>query len=112
MRPIVRDRILNKYNHKCAKCESTDNLQIDHIIPLARGGRHDEDNFQVLCKTCNLKKGKGIDYSKYVRLGVSNEYIEINSEILETDFFRRGPDFVALCFKTWFRQSDNLCENK
>jgi len=39
------------------------NYHIDHIIPLARGGKNNFDNFQLLCPTCNLEKStKTIDY--------------------------------------------------
>ena len=30
---------------------------LDHILPLALGGRHDDDNLQLLCGTCNMRKG-------------------------------------------------------
>lgn len=33
-------------------------LQLDHIIPLAIGGSNDPTNFQLACATCNQKKGK------------------------------------------------------
>lgn len=34
-------------------------LEIDHIVPVAKGGSgDDESNLQVLCWRCNLKKGK------------------------------------------------------
>lgn len=42
--------------HKCVKCDSTDEIQVDHIIPLARGGRHHVANLQPLCRKCNIKK--------------------------------------------------------
>ena len=29
---------------------------LDHIIPLAKGGLHDDTNLQLLCPTCNLQK--------------------------------------------------------
>ncbi len=32
-------------------------LSLDHIQPLALGGRTDKTNLQLLCPTCNLKKG-------------------------------------------------------
>ncbi|MBA7580357.1 hypothetical protein ES708_22248 [subsurface metagenome] len=33
------------------------NLECDHIIPLAKGGRTEMSNLQTLCKECNRKKG-------------------------------------------------------
>lgn len=42
---------------KCAEfgCSNND-LEIDHIQPLAENGTNDLSNLQLLCKTCNLKK--------------------------------------------------------
>ncbi len=42
---------------RCAYCGSKDNLTIDHIIPLSRGGTNREDNLQCLCRDCNNLKG-------------------------------------------------------
>ena len=42
---------------KCIFCKTTKNLTIDHIIPLSRGGTNALKNIQILCKTCNEKKG-------------------------------------------------------
>lgn len=51
-------------NPFCAKCKSTENLTIDHIVAKARGGsRHSKKNFQILCAKCNREKGSKIQYS-------------------------------------------------
>lgn len=34
----------------------------DHIIPLSRGGENNYNNLQVMCKTCNKKKGSFIEW--------------------------------------------------
>ena len=44
----------------CVKCESKERLEFDHIIPIAEGGSSTERNVQLLCETCNRKKGKAI----------------------------------------------------
>jgi 5-methylcytosine-specific restriction endonuclease McrA len=36
-------------------------LSVDHIVPLADGGRNDSSNFQVICITCNKRKGRAHD---------------------------------------------------
>jgi len=42
---------------RCRQCGSAENLHFDHIIPYSRGGANTVDNIQLLCATCNLRKG-------------------------------------------------------
>jgi len=49
----LKDQILNRDNHACVRCGSTENLQIDHILPRSCGGPHVEENLRVLCRHCN-----------------------------------------------------------
>lgn len=41
----------------CAACGATENIEADHVIPVARGGLDCKDNLQALCKPCNSSKG-------------------------------------------------------
>ncbi len=43
----------------CVYCRAhiVGGFHIDHILPLALGGAHDESNVQLLCPTCNVTKG-------------------------------------------------------
>lgn len=43
---------------RCANCGSTNNLEVDHIVPLSRGGTNDIDNLRILCKSCHRKRKK------------------------------------------------------
>lgn len=52
-------KLLHKYKFSCVHCGSRDEatLTIDHIKPVSKGGTDDFDNLQILCKSCNSRKG-------------------------------------------------------
>ena len=57
-----RERVFNRDGRICAKCGTDEGeMHIDHIIPRNVGGDHSMDNLQVLCKSCNLRKGAKSD---------------------------------------------------
>lgn len=45
----------------CARCGSTTNLCLDHIIAVCRGGKNTRDNAQTLCQPCNNWKCLNVD---------------------------------------------------
>lgn len=51
--------LMTKQKRKCACCKTNIKqlFHVDHIKPLARGGRHEKENIQLLCPPCNLSKG-------------------------------------------------------
>ncbi len=52
--------LLVKQRHRCAICAdkiTEKTRQVDHIMPLAREGSNGRRNLQLLCKSCNSKKG-------------------------------------------------------
>lgn len=59
----VREFIMDRDLRKCKICESTLNLQIDHIVSVYHCFRNEllyfcntVDNLQVLCSKCNASK--------------------------------------------------------
>jgi 5-methylcytosine-specific restriction endonuclease McrA len=40
----------------CHECDVTD-WNLDHIVPLSRGGSHDRSNLLLICAACNKSKG-------------------------------------------------------
>jgi 5-methylcytosine-specific restriction endonuclease McrA len=51
--------IKNRDGYKCTRCNSPDNLTVDHIIPHANGGQTTYNNLTTLCRDCHkLKLGK------------------------------------------------------
>ncbi|MDR0930322.1 MAG: HNH endonuclease [Clostridiales bacterium] len=66
MTPQLREKIKKRDNYACKLCnvsikdEPTLLLEIDHIIPISKGGLSVEENLQCLCWRCNRKKGAKI----------------------------------------------------
>ena len=46
---------------KCAWCDATENLELDHIVPVRDDGFNIKENAQTLCKPCNLWKSIYVD---------------------------------------------------
>lgn len=63
----LRQRIKERDGFTCKQCGASVQkepnllLEIDHIIPVSKGGLTTEDNLQTLCWRCNRKKGNKID---------------------------------------------------
>ena len=53
----VRDAVMERDNYTCVYCASTNNPELDHNEAHAKGGSDDGDNLQVLCRSCNRRKG-------------------------------------------------------
>ncbi len=53
----LRSRIFDLYDNQCFSCKATEDLHIDHINPVAKGGDAAFRNLQPLCRTCGFKKG-------------------------------------------------------
>ena len=43
---------------RCQRCGATEDLTGDHIVPRSEGGRNVRENVQVLCRSCNSRKGR------------------------------------------------------
>jgi hypothetical protein len=60
---VTRDlanAVWNRDGGRCCYCGSKENLQFDHIIPIAKGGATTFQNIQVLCRICNIRKSDNI----------------------------------------------------
>lgn len=60
----LKDRwaVLKRDNYRCAKCGATPSndhsveLEVDHVVAVARGGSNELANLQTLCRKCNQGK--------------------------------------------------------
>ena len=56
----VRAFVWERDEGRCTKCGAQEELQFDHIIPVAKGGGNAIDNIQILCGNCNRQKSDHI----------------------------------------------------
>lgn len=60
MSDSLRYDILHRDGFKCQICGRTQadgvKLHIDHVIPIAKGGKTVKENLRTLCDQCNLGK--------------------------------------------------------
>lgn len=57
---LNRFRIFKKDDFKCRYCGKRApqvELQLDHIIPISKGGTNEETNLTTVCEKCNTEKG-------------------------------------------------------
>lgn len=54
------EEILSTFNHRCAYCGKSEKLEMDHVIPISKGGATTKENIVPACRSCNSKKGDKI----------------------------------------------------
>ena len=68
MTRALREHIKERDNYTCRRCgaslavEPHLLLEIDHIVPLSKGGMTTESNLQTLCWRCNRSKGDKVEW--------------------------------------------------
>ena len=82
------------HNFRCNHCnekKSSEELEIDHIFPVAMGGNNDYSNLQPLCIECHIKKTKGEweegfdkekinDFTQEEKLEILEDYLKENKK--------------------------------
>lgn len=57
---VIRDRVLQRDCGLCQECRRNDRLraacEVDHILPVWKGGTDDDANLESLCHDCHAKK--------------------------------------------------------
>jgi len=90
-----KERVFSRDGRQCRYCGSDENLHIDHIISRKRGGSHDLDNLQVLCRDCNLRKSskeEGVFLAQTATPPVFSDYVSpMQSETMLDSPFKTRP---------------------
>lgn len=69
MTSSLRRKIMQRDNFTCKLCGNSTRtepnllLEIDHMIPISKGGLTTENNLRTLCWKCNRRKGSKIEFS-------------------------------------------------
>lgn len=61
---VSRFEVLRRAGGRCQLCgvsHTTRQIDVDHIVPVSKGGSNDATNLQALCRTCNSQKGNRDD---------------------------------------------------
>ena len=54
---LARMKVLHRDKFRCKQCGRAGRLEVDHVIPLDKGGDPwDLANLQALCRDCHIKK--------------------------------------------------------
>ena len=56
----VKAHVFERDQGRCQDCGADEDLQYDHIIPVAKGGGNSPANIQLLCGNCNRQKSDHI----------------------------------------------------
>lgn len=59
---------LEEYGGMCAHCVVCPATEMDHVVPLARGGDHELENVVPACRSCNARKSD-LSLLEYVSRG-------------------------------------------
>jgi hypothetical protein len=49
-------QVFSRDGDKCVDCGSTEKLELDHVLPISRGGKSELSNLAVRCRSCNRRK--------------------------------------------------------
>lgn len=57
----VRAFVVTRDGGACRYCGAADRIELDHRLPVSRGGGDEPENLQVLCYPCNRRKAARLE---------------------------------------------------
>jgi len=82
----LKELFLEFYGKECRYCDKIlriNTIVCDHIVPLSKGGDSIKENLQLICRSCNSRKGplNEKDFLKIVKW-ISKQSIEVKEYLL------------------------------
>ena len=114
MRKQIKNRIaqaiFKRDKYTCQYCGSNENLSVDHIKPITKGGTDRTINLITSCLPCNRKKQNKIldnpPKPKRVRVkGLPNYIIKIRLDKKTHTAFKSRMAFIGSTMQEWIEQS-------
>jgi len=99
--PKLTLKVLKRDNYKCLICGKSPSthpelsLEVDHILPVSKGGTNDLENLQTLCFYCNRGKGNDDSLNMEIKERIDSLLERINPEILKQLSLNRNVRVVA-----------------
>ena len=90
--PELRKALYKEQRGKCMYCgrkQDPDLMDVDHKNPFSKGGSDTKRNLQLLCRTCNVRKGATTDRqfrSKFKDAGVPQTQTPPSKPIPQSKF--------------------------
>ena len=53
----LKKEVYTRAHHQCENCHNKRNLEIDHVVSIAKGGQSVSGNLRLLCRGCNQRAG-------------------------------------------------------
>ncbi|MEN5160015.1 HNH endonuclease [Achromobacter spanius] len=86
----LRSKILDKYGHKCAICDVSDDvvsLELARLVPISNGGESSEKNLIILCPNCHKtldRQPREIEFVSFITelLKLHPGFSEVRQEVL------------------------------
>lgn len=85
----LRHEVFKRDGYRCRECGASKDetsLEIDHILPVAKGGTNDIDNLQTLCRECNRMKhtDKWVGGEDNIKI-VTNELNNLKRQLIDEE---------------------------
>jgi 5-methylcytosine-specific restriction endonuclease McrA len=101
---FCRKNIFLRDNNRCQYCGkkySTEELNLDHVVPTSKGGKTCWENVVCSCLTCNVKKGSRIPEEASIRLiskPVKPNWHPLLKLALSAKFHKSWKNFIDVAY--------------